>query len=189
MVSAARLCSLLLLLAVASGYAPPQLRPLALGRRRPAVAMQEEGGDTSLPEPAPVEGSVAMAPSLGPDGQPDLSKMSFDERLEYLASVAPTVAPPKEEDDVSMFGIGDAVSTKFWSPEFIGLCFQDLREMTWPSPKSVAQTVVTSQIAFIALFIAILVFDAFAEATVRTLVQGKPFVLMLDGSASPSRGM
>ena len=79
--------------------------------------------------------------------------------------------------------------TNWLNPKFYALCIQDLRDMVWPTPKSVIQTVVTSQIAFIVIFISIIVFDAFAEATVRTLLQGKPFVLMLDGSASPTRGI
>ena len=45
------------------------------------------------------------------------------------------------------------------------------------------------EFAFVIIFISVLLFDAFAEGTVRTLVQGKPFVLTLDGSASPTRGM
>ena len=66
---------------------------------------------------------------------------------------------------------------------------KDLTELTWPTPKNVAQTVVVSQIAFVIIFIAILVFDAFAEATVKSLIGHQPFVLRFDGSMSPSRGI
>ena len=142
-------------------------------------------------EVQPVQGSVSVsAPPLGPDGKPDLGAMSFDERLEYLASVAPDVAAPKEEFEGSLFGFdGDKSETLWWDPKFYALCFDDLRTLNWPTPKAVVQTVVTSQIAFVAIFISVLVFDAFAEAFIRTLIQGKPFILSLDGSASPSRGV
>merc|ERR1711871_1885118 len=110
---------------------------------------------------------------------------------EYLAAQSEGALPePEEEEEASMFGLyGSRKETLFWTPEFFALCFDDLKETTWPSSKSVLQTVVTSQIAFIIIFIVILLFDATAEAAVRSLIQGKEFVLTLDGSASPSRGI
>ena len=98
--------------------------------------------------------------------------------------------PPEEENEVSLFGIdGSREETQFWNPKFYALCFQDLKELSYPSFKSVAQTVVTSQIAFVVIFISIILFDGLAEASVRSLVQGKPFLPTFDGSASPTRGV
>lgn len=153
-----------------------------------AAAAAAGGAFPSEPVAAPVA-APPRTPELGPDGKPDLSQMSFDERLEYLASVAPDVAAPAEEAEV-LFGVDfKREETQFWNPKFLMLCFQDLQEMTWPTPTNVAQTLVISQIAFLAIFVSILVFDAFAEGFIRTLIQGKPFQLVFDGSASPSRGI
>ena len=157
-----------------------------------ALSNAEENGSAAVvsEESAAVAASAIVAPPLGPDGKPDLSAMSFDERLDYLASVAPDVAAPKEEDEASMFGFdGEKEETLWYSPKFYALCFQDLREMNYPTPKSVVQTVVTSQIAFVAIFVSILVFDAVAEAGIRSLIQGKPFMLSFDGSSTPTRGL
>jgi len=154
-----------------------------------SAAAMAGGSPEAAPDASP-GAAVVATPPLGPDGKPDLSAMSFDERLEYLASTADMTVAPEPEDETSLFGF-DASNAEmvFWSPKFLGLCFQDLREMSWPTPKTVAQTVVTSQIAFIAIAIFILVFDALAEATIRSVVQGSDFVVRFDGSASPSRGM
>lgn len=113
-------------------------------------------------------------------GAPDLSAMTFEERLEYLSSQAPTEKAPKEEES-SMFGIDAAnASTQWWKPEFLKMCADDLKDLQYPSSKQTFQTVVTSQIAFVLVIISVLVLDATVEAFVRTLIQGKPFVLSID---------
>jgi len=168
-------------------------------RRATALTMQAAGDEPAAPG-ADVVGApatqadagtaVVTSPPIGPDGKADLSGMSFEERLEYLASVAPDVAAPAEEDEPNLFGFDSSnEATLWWSPKFYALCFQDLREMTWPTPKSVAQTVVTSQIAFVVIALSILIFDAISEAGIRSLVQGKPFIITFDGSSTPSRGL
>lgn len=139
--------------------------------RTPLARMMAEDGNGS-----PADGS-----SMTENGAPDLAAMSFEERLEYLASQAPTEKAPKKDDEGSMFGIDVSnAATQWWNPEFLGLCLQDLKEMQWPSRKQTFQTVVTSQIAFIIVLIAVLLADAFTEAGVRTLIQGKPFVVSID---------
>jgi len=80
-----------------------------------------------------------------------------------------------------MFGIDAAnVATQWWKPEFIQLCVQDLRELSYPSRKQTLQTVVVSQAAFVILIILILVFDAVIEAGMRSALQGKAFSVGLD---------
>ena len=46
-------------------------------------------------------------------------------------------------------------------------------EMSWPTPKSVAQTVVTSQIAFVVIFIFFIVFDAVLFTVVYLHARGE----------------
>ena len=114
-------------------------------------------------------------------GAPDLSQMTFEERLEYLSSQAPTEKAPKEEDSSSLFGIDVAIpSAQWWRPEFLKEVLEDLKDLQYPSRKQTFQTVVTSQIAFILVIISVLVLDATVEAFVRTLIQGQPFVISID---------
>lgn len=114
-------------------------------------------------------------------GEADLSAMTFEERLEYLSARAPTEKAPKDEEGSSMFGIDAAnASTQWWKPEFLKMCLEDLKELQYPSSKQTFQTVVSSQIAFIVVIVGVLVLDATVEAFVRTLIQGKPFVLSID---------
>ena len=106
--------------------------------------------------------------------------MSFEERLAYLSSVAPDTPAPKEEDS-SLFGIDASMpKTQFWSPEFLKLCLEDLKEMQYPPRKQVFQTLAASQIAFIVVIVCVLLLDAFSESFVRTLIQGKPFSISVD---------
>jgi preprotein translocase subunit SecE len=113
--------------------------------------------------------------------KPDLSQMTFEERLEYLSSQVPDTPSPEEEEEASLFGIDmSAEETVWWSPKFIALCWQDLQEMTWPSRKQALQTVVTSQIAFVVILITILVLDAVADGAIRSLIQGEEFSISLD---------
>ena len=82
---------------------------------------------------------------------------------------APTEPAPKEEDEPSMFGIDTSnEETLWWSPKFFALCFSDLKEMTWPMLRNVAQTTVISQIAFVVIFIFFIVFDAVSTFLVAT---------------------
>lgn len=164
---------LALLPACATSYAATQLgapsalrlRPVQL-RRPPRLQVGEEPST-----------SVAT-------GEVDLSAMSFDERLEYLAAQTANAVPVEslpEDEEGSMFGIdGDNPDTQWWKFEFWKLCFQDLSEMQWPTRKQTLQTVVTSQIAFVVLLVLILVLDALAESVMRSLLQGKDFGVTLD---------
>ena len=138
------------------------------------------------PHPPMADGDADAAAGGSPSqitegGAPDLSQMTFEERLEYLSSQAPTEKAPKEEDSSSLFGIDAAnAATQWWKPEFLKECAEDLKDLQYPSRKQTFQTVVTSQIAFILVIISVLVLDATVEAFVRTLIQGKPFVLSID---------
>ena len=200
-------CLLLAALREAGGLATPLVRmprsPLAFGHRRCALSMQD-GSPEEPPPPAAAQESAAPAPEpesaavataqplpLGPDGQPDLSAMSFDERLAYLSSIAPKEPPPEVKKEQELFpsiNIGDA-DMAWWSPQFLMLCFQDLRDVKYPSFKQVVQTTVRSQIAFIFILIFIVIFDAIADGLAHTLVNGDPFVIKLDGTASGTRGV
>merc|ERR1740122_310914 len=125
-------------------------------------------------------------PDLSPDGdKPDLSAMTFDERLEYLGSL-PQVPDDGGGDDgksgfldeESLFGIDiDNPDTQWWRPEFWKLLSEDLRTLNYPSRKQVVSTVVSSQVAFIALLFLVTVFDAVVEGGIRTLIGGEPFRL------------
>ena len=106
--------------------------------------------------------------------------MTFDERLEYLAQQIPD-SIPEETDDTTMFGIDTSnAETLWWSPKFLSLCLQDLQDMQWPTRKQTIQTVVTSQIAFVVVFVVVLLFDAFADQIMRSLIQGTPFSITMD---------
>jgi len=189
-----RIVSLLLLAnhATASFMLPqPSLARHACDRRR-AIAMQvgseqQEPSGLTQPGAEPVSGTDTgttgeTQPPVGEDGSVDLASMSFDERLAYLSSQTFfSEPPPKVEDEVSMFGIdGENKATQFWRPEFLKLCLDDLREMTWPSRKQTLQTVTVSQAAFVVIIILILIFDAVVEAGVRSLLQGRDFTVGLD---------
>jgi len=110
--------------------------------------------------------------------------MTFDERLEYLAAQS-AAAPPAEslpeEDEGTLFGIvGGNEETQWWKPAFWSLCLQDLQTLQWPTRQQTVQTVVVSQVAFVVILVVILVLDAFAESTMRSLLQGKDFGVTLD---------
>jgi len=147
---------------------------------------QQEPSGFTQPGAEPASGTATDAtgenqPVVGEGGSVDLASMSFDERLAYLASQTPSEPRPKVEDEVSMFGIdGSNKATQFWRPEFLKLCLDDLREMTWPSRKQTLQTVTVSQAAFVVIIILILIFDAVVEAGVRSLLQGRDFTVGLD---------
>jgi preprotein translocase subunit SecE len=119
---------------------------------------------------------LSMLTVSGEDNDVDLSAMSFEERLEYLSANAPTAPRDKEEDDVAMFGIDNTrKETQWWRPEFFKLCFQDLREMSFPTRKQTVQTVLVSQAAFVLIIIFVIIFDAITEGTVRSLLKGDDF--------------
>ena len=121
----------------------------------PAAAQSSAGVD---PADAAVAESVAT-------GAVDLSTLDFDQRLAVLASRIPTEVAPVEEDD-GVFPEGErthrrrvpctmlnaapraligAPETRFWNPAFWQLCAEDLKELEWPSRKSVFQTLFISQ--------------------------------------------
>jgi preprotein translocase subunit SecE len=173
----------------------PRTAPSCLG----ALRMQDQSGEPDLSAmtfderlaylsskegPAANEGGAASPVAVTPEtvmGETDLSTMSFDERLEYLSANAPS-GPVEEDDEESLFGF-DAPSMgtqPIWSFAFWKACFTDLSEMQWPTVKQTGQTLVASQIAFVAIIGFILVFDATIEAAVRTLLEGDSFVVTLD---------
>lgn len=159
----------------------PPLRRGVEARPR-TLCMQVADGDA--PPPAVSESQQpASSPNYVIDeetGKPDLSKMTFDERLEYLAQQIPD-SIPEETDDTTMFGIDTSnAETLWWSPKFLSLCLQDLQDMQWPTRKQTIQTVVTSQIAFVVVFVVVLLFDAFADQIMRSLIQGTPFSITMD---------
>ena len=155
------------------GLAPaaqlPSVRLAPLARAR-AICMQESGADPS----------AASSPTV--DGEVDLSAMTFEERLEYLSKQAESMPIPEkgslpEDEDTSLFGIDNSrPETQWWNPKFIELCLQDLKEMTWPTRRQAFQNLVISQIAFVAILISVCLLDAVADSSMRSLIQGKPFV-------------
>ena len=149
----------------------PTLRgaaPMSCARMQ-GLQCAEGGGD--LPSP------VAQTPSNTVEGEVDLSKMTFEERLAYLAAESENtpLAKDQPQDEVSMFGIGENPETQWWRPAFWKLCLEDLQTLVWPSRAQTIQTLVTSQAAFVVILILILVLDATAEAAMRSLLQGAPF--------------
>ena len=129
-------------------------------------------------QPARLQDEVPLAADV------DLSAMSFDERLEYLAAQSGTMPPVgqlPEEDEGTLFGIdADNAETQWWQPAFWRLCFEDLSQMQWPTRQQTIQTVVTSQVAFAVILVLILSLDAVAESSMRSLLQGKDFSVTLD---------
>lgn len=127
--------------------------------------------ETAAPEPT----MEAAAPAPASD-KVDLSAMTFEERLEYLAAQAPTSPVAEEEDDdlgsILPLKMSDP-ETLWWRKEFWSLCVQDLKEMQWMNKKELASTVVTSQIAFVCILAATKVFDTVVETGVRALLGGK----------------
>jgi len=124
-------------------------------------------------------GGGDIAPSSR--GEVDLAAMTFEERLEYLAAQAPTEVAPKKEEEASLFGIDASNPATQWTdPEFLKLCVEDLKDLQYPSRKQTVQTVITSQIAFVLVIVLVLLLDAFVEAGVRSLLQGKPFEITID---------
>ena len=200
-------CMLFAVLSSAGGLATPIVRmyrsPLAFGHRRCAPSMQDgspeeppppaAAPESAAPAPEPESAAVATAAALplGADGQPDLAAMSFDERLAYLSSIAPKEPPPEVKKEQELFpsiNIGDP-DMAWWSPQFLVACFNDLRDVKYPSFKQVVQTTVRSQIAFVFILVFIIIFDAIADGLAHTLVNGDPFVIKLDGTASGTRGV
>ena len=62
---------------------------------------------------ADTDAAASGSPSqMTESGAPDLSAMTFEERLEYLSSQAPTEKAPKEEEGNSLFGIDAANASR-----------------------------------------------------------------------------
>ena len=181
-------CLRLLLLTALWGSSDALVNAPLSQRREIQPPLSRRAAATSwlrAPHPLMADGDADAAggsPSqITEGGAPDLSQMTFEERLEYLSSQAPTEKAPKEEDSSSLFGIDVAIpSTQWWRPEFLKEVLEDLKDLQYPSRKQTFQTVVTSQIAFILVIISVLVLDATVEAFVRTLIQGQPFVISID---------
>jgi len=112
-------------------------------------------------------------------GEVDLSSLDFDQRLAVLASRIPEGIPAPQEEDDGVFPEG-APETRFWNPKFWELCAQDLKELQWPTRKSVFQTLFTSQIAFVIIIVLTLVFDAFVESGIKAILLDEPFTLTMD---------
>ena len=168
-----------------------QVRPAVRPDMRRACSPLMMADDTPAPmteEPPPTPPSAAALPTTA-DGEVDLAAMTFEERLEYLASQAPTEIPVEKKDEDLLFGIDLTVpDTQWWTFGFWQLIFQDLQEVTWPAPSQVGQTLVVSQIAFVALLIFILIFDATIESFMRTLIQGADFGITIDAVLKKDTG-
>ena len=131
-----------------------------------------QAGDES-PEPVAAESAAGVDPADAAvaeaisTGSVDLSTLDFDQRLAVLASRIPTDTAPVEDDD-GVFPEGKrpqrvrlatqrlyagpplafsgSPETRFWNPAFWALCAEDLKELEWPSRKSVFQTLFISQV-------------------------------------------
>jgi len=147
--------------------------PSAAGAEAAAVAASTEAAE------GVAGGSDAVANSIAMGGDVDLASLDFDQRLQVLASRIPEKAAPPEKEDDSVFPDGSP-ETRFWNPAFWALCAEDLKELQWPSRKSVAQTLFISQIAFVVIIVLTLTFDAVIESGVRTLLLDEPFTLSVD---------
>jgi len=130
-------------------------------------------------QPAVAEGVDASVAEAIATGEVDLSTLDFEQRLQVLAARVPEGVPEAADDDDGVFPIGSP-ETRFWNPAFWALCAQDLRELEWPSRKSVTQTLFTSQIAFVLIIALTLVFDAIVESGIKALLLDEPFTLTID---------
>jgi len=116
---------------------------------------------------------------------PDLTGLDFEERLKVMAKFYENATPidPKErerQDKEEMERREKDDDEKFWKPEFWALVAQDLRETEWPSTKKVWQTFLISQVAFIFVIIMTLLFDAFCDATIRSILLGDEWTFTMD---------
>ena len=119
--------------------------------------------------------------------QVDLAGLDFEQRLAVLSATtkpAPKLsveaAKESEEEAYKTESLVKGPETKFWKPEFWGMCIQDLKQMKWPSQKSVAQTLLISQVAFVAVIVIVLICVAFVETGMRSLLLDEPFTITLD---------
>lgn len=112
----------------------------------------------------------------------DLSTMTFDERLDYLAALEQEKPiPPEDPDNDDLFGVDDSLpEAQFWTLDFWRLIMEDLKTIEWPTRTQSLQTVVSSQIAFVVILVLCLVFDATVESGVRSLVTGSDFGVSWD---------
>ena len=79
----------------------------------------------------------------------DLSTMTFDERLDYLAALEQEKPiPPEDPDNDDLFGVDDSLpEAQFWTLDFWRLIVEDLKTIEWPTRTQSLQTVVSSQVS------------------------------------------
>ena len=81
-------------------------------------------------------------------GDLNLDGLDFEERLAALAARLETAAPI---DDISKEDSArtaeEAAEGRFWTPQFVTACVQDLLDLTWPTRKTVTQNFFISQAA------------------------------------------
>ena len=126
----------------------------------------------------------------------DLEGLDFEQRLEALAAQTADVRPAPDYDSKDVFNMISSGSDRekdddelWWSPEFWKLLLADIQSIAWPSRKQVVQTMFISQVAFVAIVIATLLFDGFVEQAVRAYKLGEPFEFSLTRflAATPGR--
>ena len=166
-----RRCLIAVVLAHSHAVAAIRVAPLRTAqcglhcRARP-LHMQSETPERDAAADTAIAASVAS-------GEVDLASLDFDTRLAVLATQIPDVAPTTEKDE-NIFPEGSDATSPL-KKEFWALCAQDLRELEWPSRKQVFQTLFISQIAFVAIIVLTLVFDAVIESGVKSLLLDEPF--------------
>lgn len=79
----------------------------------------------------------------------DLSAMTFDERLDYLAALEQEKPiPPEDTAEDDLFGVDDSLpEAQFWTLDFWRLVVDDLKTVEWPTRTQSLQTVVSSQVS------------------------------------------
>jgi preprotein translocase subunit SecE len=154
----------------------------------PSANLNAEGDGPSETKPGEADLSAVTMDMAGVDmatGEADLSAMTFDQRLEYLAAKDASLVRSDDDDEYEVDFVGvkaytEDPETQFWKPQFWKLAREDFKELRYPTRESIIQTVIITQIVFFVVLAFVCVFDSYVEATVRTVVQGKPFVVTMD---------
>ncbi|EOD12779.1 hypothetical protein EMIHUDRAFT_433367 [Emiliania huxleyi CCMP1516] len=154
-------------------------------RTRMLRASEPAGGE---PGPGAAAGGAASDADAGMGlvgrEAPDLEGLDFEARLQVLAKQYENVVPvdPKvqeEEDKLAPAREWDD-DEKFWKPDFWTAVFEDVKDVEYPSIKKVTQTLFISQVAFVVVIVLVLVFDALADATIRSVLLGDDFSITMD---------
>lgn len=179
---------LLVSLAAAHGYTPLTQQPAVPCRvcRRPQPLLQASDG------PTPEEPAPSASPTASPAGAPlrdeaaeapELSGLSFEERIAALSKQYENVVPMDLEERKAEAEQNERKSDddeRWWSPDFWAACKDDVKDMEWPQPKKVFQTLYISQIAFVGVVALTLLFDAIFDATIRTILLGDEWSITIE---------